>query len=53
MSGGWPTWARKFIEEVSVWFVPVFFFFLYVLTAVFAMTRIISALLFTVILDGV
>eukprot|EP00445_Apocalathium_hangoei_P039191 CAMPEP_0203942194 /NCGR_PEP_ID=MMETSP0359-20131031/78436_1 /ASSEMBLY_ACC=CAM_ASM_000338 /TAXON_ID=268821 /ORGANISM="Scrippsiella Hangoei, Strain SHTV-5" /LENGTH=260 /DNA_ID=CAMNT_0050872873 /DNA_START=149 /DNA_END=931 /DNA_ORIENTATION=+ len=42
MSGGWPTWSRRLIEEVSGWF--ALFFFIYVSSVVFAMTRIISAL---------
>jgi len=42
MSGGWPNWSSKLIEEVSPWFAV--FFFVYVSAVVFAMTRIISAL---------
>jgi len=42
MSGCWPNYSRRLVEEVSVWFVV--FFILYISGVVFAITRIISAL---------
>merc|ERR1712113_867339 len=41
-SGGWPTYARRLIEEVGIGFAV--FFAVYISTVVFAMTRIITAL---------
>jgi len=41
-SGGWPNYARRLVEEVSVGF--AWFFAVYISTVVFAMTRIITAL---------
>jgi hypothetical protein len=42
LSGGWPNYARILIEEVNPWF-AVFWIF-YVLTVVFAVIRVITAL---------
>mmetsp|Transcript_29060 Transcript_29060/g.73815 ORF Transcript_29060/g.73815 Transcript_29060/m.73815 type:complete len:606 (+) Transcript_29060:99-1916(+) len=41
-SGGWPTWVRPLIEDVSPWYAG--FFALYVGGVVFAVIRIITAL---------
>jgi len=43
MSGCWPNYSRRLVEEVSIWYVV--FFVVYVAIVVFAVTRIISALL--------
>merc|ERR1740129_2198445 len=42
MSGCWPNYSRRLIEEVSVWYAV--FFVLYIAGVVFAVTRIISAI---------
>jgi len=41
-SGGWPNYARPLVEDVSPWFAA--FFIVYIVTIVFALFRIISAL---------
>jgi hypothetical protein len=42
LSGGWPNYARILIEEVNPWF--AIFWIFYVLTVVFAVIRVITAL---------
>jgi len=42
LSGCWPNYSRRLIEEVSAWY--VMFFIVYIAGVVFAVTRIISAL---------
>jgi len=41
-SGGWPTYARRLVEEVSATYAV--FFIVYIITVTFAMFRIITAL---------
>jgi hypothetical protein len=42
LSGGWPNYARRLIEDISVWF--VIFWIFYVLFVVFAVMRVITAI---------
>jgi len=42
LSGGWPTYARRLIMEVSAWYAG--FWLLYVIVVVFAVIRVIGAL---------
>jgi len=42
MSGCWPNYSRRLIEEVSIWY--VLFFVFYIAAVVFAVTRVISAI---------
>mmetsp|Transcript_2178 Transcript_2178/g.5045 ORF Transcript_2178/g.5045 Transcript_2178/m.5045 type:complete len:588 (-) Transcript_2178:155-1918(-) len=42
LSGGWPNYARRLVEEVTWWF--ALFWAAYVLIVVFAVTRILTAL---------
>lgn len=42
MSGGWPTYARRLVEEVSVAF--ALYWVIYVMSVVFALLRIITAI---------
>jgi len=50
MSGCWPNYSRRLIEEVSVFF--AIFFTVYIAGVVFAITRIISALFLKHTLDS-
>jgi len=50
MSGCWPNYSRKLIEEVSVWF--ALFFLFYISAVVFAVTRVISAIFLKDTLDA-
>jgi len=45
LSGCWPSYARPMVDDVSVWFALWWFF--YVITVVFAVIRIITALFLT------
>jgi len=45
LSGCWPSYARPLVDEVSVWYALWWFF--YVITVVFAVIRIITALFIT------
>merc|ERR1712203_373888 len=45
LSGGWPNYARRLVEDVSAWYAV--FWMIYVVTVVFAIIRVMSPLFLT------